>query len=188
MRGRLRNAEIEGSNEKPPAGFSTSRQPLKKVASKKLKPKKGIPPPAFYFTQYINMELLASKKLKRNKKSKVLRSLKYEIKKEIGPGVITGGADNDPAGIVTYTTVGALYGYALLWVLFICTPLMIVIQEMASRLALVKKKGLSTIIKEHYGKRTATITMLLLSIVNIATIGADIAGMAAVLGLSLIHI
>ena len=129
------------------------------------------------------MELLASKKLKRNKKSKVLKSLKYEIKKEIGPGVITGGADNDPAGIVTYTTVGALYGYALLWVLFICTPLMIVIQEMASRLALVKKKGLSTIIKEHYGKRTATITMLLLSIVNIATIGADIAGMAAVLGL-----
>jgi len=126
---------------------------------------------------------LVSRKTISNKKSKVLKSLKYEIKKEIGPGVITGGADNDPAGIVTYTTVGALYGYALLWVLFICTPLMIVIQEMASRLALVKKKGLSTIIKEHYGKRTAMAVMSLLFIVNIATIGADIAGMAAVLGL-----
>ncbi|MCD6495943.1 MAG: divalent metal cation transporter [Candidatus Aenigmarchaeota archaeon] len=106
-----------------------------------------------------------------------------KLKGEVGPGVITGGADNDPAGIVTYTTVGALYGYALLWVLILCTPLMIVVQEMAGRLALVKKKGLSSIIVEHYGKTPATVVMTSLLIVNIATIGADIAGVAAVLGL-----
>jgi Mn2+/Fe2+ NRAMP family transporter len=123
------------------------------------------------------------RKAPANKKFKLLKSLECEIKKEIGPGVITGGADNDPAGIVTYTTVGALYGYALLWVLLLCTPLMIVVQEMASRLALVKKKGFSSIIKEHYGNKIAVTTMSLLFIVNIATIGADIAGIAAVLGL-----
>lgn len=119
----------------------------------------------------------------KNKKFKLLRNLKHDIKEEVGPGVITGGADNDPAGIVTYTTVGALYGYALLWVLLLCTPLMIVIQEMASRVALVKKKGLGSIIKEYYGSKVAVVIMFSLSIVNIATIGADIAGMAAVLGL-----
>ena len=105
------------------------------------------------------------------------------IQREIGPGVITGGAVNDPAGIITYTTAGALFGYALLWVLALCTPLMIVIQEMAARLAVVKRKGLSSIIKEHYGKHTAMVVMVSLAIVNIATIGADIAGVAAVLSM-----
>jgi Mn2+/Fe2+ NRAMP family transporter len=117
---------------------------------------------------------------------KQVNHLKKEVKhieREIGPGVITGGADNDPAGIITYTTAGALFGYALLWVLILCTPLMIVIQEMAARLALVKRRGLASIIKEHYGKRTTMLIMTGLAIVNIATIGADIAGVAAVLGL-----
>ncbi len=117
---------------------------------------------------------------------KQVKHLKKEVKhieREIGPGVITGGADNDPAGIITYTTAGALFGYALLWVLALCTPLMIVIQEMAARVALVKRKGLASIIKEHYGKRTAMLVMTGLAAVNIATIGADIAGVAAVLGL-----
>lgn len=117
---------------------------------------------------------------------KEVKHLEKEVKhigREIGPGVITGGADNDPAGIITYTTAGALFGYALLWVLALCTPLMIAIQEMAARIALVKRKGLASIIKEHYGKRTAMLIMSSLALVNIATIGADIAGIAAVLGL-----
>ncbi len=80
-----------------------------------------------------------------------------KLKKEIRPGVITGSADNDPAGIITYTTAGALYGYATLWVMFLITPLLIVAQEMAARIALVKKKGLATIIENNYGKKMATV-------------------------------
>jgi Mn2+/Fe2+ NRAMP family transporter len=114
------------------------------------------------------------------------KRIKQEIKKDIkklGPGFITGGADNDPAGIVTYTTVGAITGYALLWLLVLATPMMIVIQEMAARIALVTRKGLSSIIKIHYGKKVSVAVMTVLIVVNIATIGADISGMAAVLGL-----
>jgi len=106
-----------------------------------------------------------------------------KLKKEIGPGVITGSADNDPAGIITYTTAGALYGYATLWVMFLITPLLIVAQEMAARIALVKKKGLATIIENNYGKKMATVIVSTLLLANIATIGADIAGICAVLGM-----
>ena len=106
-----------------------------------------------------------------------------KAKKTVGPGVITGGADNDPAGIVTYTIVGATTGYVLLWLMFIITPMLIVVQEMASRVALVKRKGLASVIKEHYGVNTAKIVMIVLIIANIATIGADIAGISSVMGM-----
>jgi len=117
------------------------------------------------------------------KKTKWLKKDVLKIEKEIGPGVITGGADNDPAGIVTYTTAGARFGYSLLWVLLLCTPFMIAVQETAARIALVQKKGLASIIKNHYGKKTALLVMSSLAVANIATIGADIAGVAAVIGL-----
>ncbi|RLJ09599.1 MAG: divalent metal cation transporter, partial [Candidatus Aenigmatarchaeota archaeon] len=117
------------------------------------------------------------------KKSLNKKKFKHEVKKlerEFGPGVITGGADNDPAGIVTYTVAGAKFGYSLLWILVLCTPIMIILQEMAARLALVKRKGLSSIIKEYYGKKAAVFVMSVLLVANIATIGADIAGIAGV--------
>ncbi len=120
------------------------------------------------------------------KKSLNKKKFKREVKKlerEFGPGVITGGADNDPAGIVTYTVAGAKFGYSLLWILVLCTPIMIILQEMAARLALVKRKGLSSIIKEYYGKKAAVFIMSVLLVANIATIGADIAGIAGVLGM-----
>ena len=117
------------------------------------------------------------------KEARIVKKEIKHIEEEIGPGVITGGSDNDPAGIITYTTAGALFGYALLWVLVLCTPLMIVAQEMAGRLAIVKRQGLSSIIKEHYGKKIAIVVMSALVMVNLATIGADIAGMAAVVGM-----
>jgi len=103
--------------------------------------------------------------------------------RRLGPGIITGGADNDPAGIVTYTTIGATTGFSLLWLLLLCTPMMIVAQDMAARIALVTKKGLSSVIKKNYGSKIAVTIMTILVVANIATIGADIAGVAAVLGL-----
>ncbi len=106
-----------------------------------------------------------------------------KISRLFGPGVITGGADNDPAGIATYATAGALFRYSLLWVLAISTPLLIIVQGMAAKLALAKRKGLASIIAETYGRKIAIAAILLLAIANIATIAADIAGIAEVLAL-----
>ena len=68
----------------------------------------------------------------------------------IGPGLITGVADDDPSGIGTYSVAGAMFGYQLLWLAPVCVPLMIAVQEMCGSIALVTSKGLSAIIKEHY--------------------------------------
>src|ERR1035438_2195559 len=67
----------------------------------------------------------------------------------IGPGLITAVADDDPSGIGTYSVAGAQFGYQLLWLAPVCVPLMIAVQEMCGRVALVTSKGLSAIIKEH---------------------------------------
>ncbi len=117
------------------------------------------------------------------KEEKLVEEEVEKIGERIGPGIITGGADNDPAGIITYTTAGAKTGFSLIWLMVLITPFMIVVQEMAGRIALVKQKGLNSIIKEHYGTGIAGIIMTVLVIANIATIGADLAGIAAVLGL-----
>ena len=113
---------------------------------------------------------------------KIKKRLK-RLKKIIGPGIITGGSGNDPAGIVTYTTVGALFGYALIWALILITPLMIVVQEMAARVAIVQRKGFAYIIKKNYGYKIALISVLILVVANVATIAADLAGVASVLGI-----
>jgi len=112
-----------------------------------------------------------------------LKSGLKKLKRIIGPGVITGGSDNDPAGIVTYTTVGSLFGYSLSWFMVLITPLMVVLQEMAGRVAIIQKKGLAKIIKENYGVRIAFFSVFILVIANIATIAADLAGVSAVLGI-----
>src|ERR1051326_9187792 len=70
--------------------------------------------------------------------------------KRIGPGLITGAADDDPSGIGTYSVAGAQFGYGLLWLVPFCIPLMIAVQEMCGRLGAITGKGLAAIIKEHY--------------------------------------
>ena len=67
--------------------------------------------------------------------------------KELGPGIITGGAGDDPAGIVTYTMVGITTGLSQLWLLLISTPMMIAIQNMAASIAIVTGKSLPEITK-----------------------------------------
>jgi len=74
---------------------------------------------------------------------------KHKSLLRIGPGLITGVADDDPSGIGTYSVAGAQFGYQLLWLAPLCMPLMIAVQEMCGRAALVTSKGLSAIIKEH---------------------------------------
>jgi Mn2+/Fe2+ NRAMP family transporter len=97
----------------------------------------------------------------------------------VGPGVITGGADNDPAGIATYSVVGAKLGYSQNWLLLLSTPLLIVIQQMSARIGNVTKTDFGAALRTHYGRNLAGGVILLAVIANIITIGADLLMMAA---------
>src|SRR4029077_5895009 len=102
-----------------------------------------------------------------------------DIAKIVGPGVISGGADNDPAGIATYSIVGATAGYAQNWLLFLATPMLIVVQQMSAKVANVAKTDLATLLRTIYGARVATPAVLLMVMANVITMGADLLAMAA---------
>jgi len=99
--------------------------------------------------------------------------------KRIGPGFVTGAADDDPSGIATYSMAGAKYGYKLNWMMLFLWPAMVSIQEMCGRVGLVSGKGLATIIKKYYSKRMLVLATSLLAVANIINIGADLGIMAA---------
>lgn len=96
-------------------------------------------------------------------------------------GIITGAADNDPSGIVTYTQVGAQTGTSLLWLLIISTPMLVAVEEMSARVGVVTRKGLNRVITERFGKLAGNLTAGTVALCNTLTIGANLAGMAAVL-------
>ena len=101
--------------------------------------------------------------------------------KSLGPGLITGGAGDDPAGIVTYTVVGATTGFSQLWLLLLSTPMMIAIQNAVARIAIVTGKSLPEITTAYYSKKLTIIMVMLLATANILTIGADLNAVAAIL-------
>lgn len=101
----------------------------------------------------------------------------------IGPGLITVNAGNDAGGIATYATVGASYGYKMLWGLLLITFSLAVIQEMNARMAVVTGKGLSDLIRENYGVRWSLFAMGVLFIANFGVCVGDFAGIAASLEL-----
>jgi Mn2+/Fe2+ NRAMP family transporter len=98
-------------------------------------------------------------------------------------GTITGAADNDPAGIVTYSQVGATTGFSLLWLMVLATPLLAAIEDMSARVGVVTKKSLIRLIDEKFGRKLVIFIAFIVAVCNIATIGADIAGMSEVLGI-----
>jgi Mn2+/Fe2+ NRAMP family transporter len=102
-----------------------------------------------------------------------------QVLRAIGPGVITGGADNDPAGIATYSVVGATTGFSQNWLLFLSTPLLIVVQQMSAKVASVTKTDLAGALRSAYGRRVATPAVLAMVVANVITIGADLLFMAA---------
>ena len=108
----------------------------------------------------------------------ILKKIKNFFKR-IGPGFVTGAADDDPSGIATYSIAGAKYGYKLNWTMLFLWPAMMSIQEMCARVGLVSGKGLATIIKKYYSKRMLVLATSLLAIANIINIGADLGIMAA---------
>ncbi len=99
--------------------------------------------------------------------------------KSMGPGLITGAADDDPSGIGTYSVTGAQFGYLLLWLVPVCIPLMIAVQEMCGRVGVLTGKGLAAVIKENYSKWLLISVVSLLLCANIINIYADLNVMAA---------
>ena len=106
-------------------------------------------------------------------------SLKERISKSVGPGVITGIADDDPSGIATYAQTGAMFGFSQLWLALFSFPFMIAVQEMCARIGMTTGKGLAQIIKLHYSKKVLFVVVLLLCTANIFNIGADLSAMSA---------
>ena len=97
----------------------------------------------------------------------------------LGPGLVTGAADNDPSGIATYSQTGAKFGYGQLWVALVCLPLMVAIQELCARIGGVQGKGIADVIRYHYGKKVLYPVLLLILIANTINIGADLGAMVA---------
>src|SRR5512141_2116197 len=97
----------------------------------------------------------------------------------LGPGLITGASDDDPAGIGTYSQTGAQFGYTQLWMAIFTFPLMTAVQEICARIALHTGRGLAEVIREHYPKPILYVSVLLLFIANTINIGADLGAMAA---------
>ena len=106
-----------------------------------------------------------------------------EALKALGLGVITGAADNDPAGITTYSVVGASVGFTQNWLLVLSTPLVIFVQLMAAKVGIVTKTDLAGAIRLHYGRAVAMPAVLLTVLANIIGIGADLLAVAVALQL-----
>jgi NRAMP (natural resistance-associated macrophage protein)-like metal ion transporter len=98
--------------------------------------------------------------------------------KELGPGLITGAADDDPSGISTYSVAGASYGYSTLWTALVSFPLMAAIQLMCARLGMVTGCGLASVIRTRYPRWVLWLACSLVIVANIFNIGADFGGMA----------
>src|SRR5687768_9978015 len=97
----------------------------------------------------------------------------------IGPGVIAALAGNDAGGIGTYSLAGANYGYKMLWLLFVITFVLAIVQEMSARMGAVTQKGLGELIREQYGVGWTLFALGVMFIANSATTVANFAGVAA---------
>lgn len=101
----------------------------------------------------------------------------------IGPGLLAGLSDDDPAGITTYSILGAKYGYELLWVLALSTAALVIFHELGVRLGIVTGKGLLALVRERHGPRAAAVVVATLVIANTGTLCAEFAGVAAAMQL-----
>jgi NRAMP (natural resistance-associated macrophage protein)-like metal ion transporter len=103
--------------------------------------------------------------------------------KKLGPGLITGAADDDPSGIATYSQAGAQFGFSMLWTVLLTYPLMVGIQMISAEIGRVSGHGLATNIRQHYPAGLLYAIVGLLLIANTINIAADVAAMAAALKL-----
>src|SRR5512147_582748 len=119
----------------------------------------------------------------------MLKRFRYHIAvffSVIGPGFITAMVDNDAGGIYTYSQAGARWGYLPLWTLLPITVLLIITQEMCSRMGAVTGKGLADLIREEFGLRVTFLMMAALVVTNMTNVMANFAGIAS--SLELFHL
>jgi Mn2+/Fe2+ NRAMP family transporter len=102
----------------------------------------------------------------------------------LGPGLIAANAGNDAGGIATYASVGAKYGYDLLWMMVVITVSLIVVQEMAARMGAVTGKGLAELIREQYGVRWSAFATVAVLVANLGICISEFVGIGAALGLA----
>lgn len=95
----------------------------------------------------------------------------------LGPGLVTGAADDDPSGIATYSQIGAQSGYAMGWTMTVTFPLMAAIQEVAARIGCTTGHGIATNLRNHYPRWLLDVIVIALLVANICNLGADIAAM-----------
>jgi NRAMP (natural resistance-associated macrophage protein)-like metal ion transporter len=101
----------------------------------------------------------------------------------LGPGLVTGAADDDPSGIGTHSQVGAQFGYGLSWTFLFSFPLMVAIQEVAAEIGRVTGAGIARNMRRHYPRPLLVLMVGLLLIANIVNLGADLAAMGAAVAL-----
>jgi NRAMP (natural resistance-associated macrophage protein)-like metal ion transporter len=97
----------------------------------------------------------------------------------LGPGIITGAADDDPSGIATYSQTGAQFGYGQLWTALFMFPFQAAVQEACARIGAVTGKGIASVVSTHYSKKVLYAVVLLVLVANTINIGADIGAMAS---------
>ncbi len=103
--------------------------------------------------------------------------------RSLGPGLITGAADDDPSGIVTYSIAGAQFGTALLWTALVTWPLMAVVQMMCARIGMVTGRGLAAAFRQCFPRPVIMAAAVALLVATTLNIGADLAGMADAAGM-----
>jgi len=114
---------------------------------------------------------------------KIVSADRSGLLRELGPGLITGAADDDPSGIATYSQVGAQFGYQLGWVMLFSFPLMAVIQGVSAGIGAVTGAGIAENLRRHYSPWLLRLAVSLLLVANIFNLGADLDAMGAALGL-----
>ncbi len=98
--------------------------------------------------------------------------------RSLGPGIVTGAADDDPSGIATYSIAGAQYGTALLWTALFTWPLMIAVQNMCARIGMVTGRGIAGALRHKFPRSVLLVAAVALFIANTINVGADLNGMA----------
>jgi len=97
----------------------------------------------------------------------------------LGPGIITGAADDDCSGIATYSQAGAQYGFGFLWTFPIMLPMITAVQESCARIGAVSGKGLAAVVKQNYSRKLLYMCVILVVAANTVNIGSDLGAMAA---------
>jgi NRAMP (natural resistance-associated macrophage protein)-like metal ion transporter len=110
-------------------------------------------------------------------------SLPAGLWSRLGPGLVTGAADDDPSGIATYGQIGAQFGFGLAWTIVFSLPLMVVIQEIAAKIGCVTGRGIAHNLRRHYPRWLLRAVVTLLLVANIINLGADLGAMGAALQL-----